>query len=281
MSAPDIDLLSADLYGEAARQAHRWMRANAPVHRDERNGLWGIATYDAVLAASRDPETFSNAGGSRPDTGPLPWMIDMDGSDHRKRRKIVSRGFTPGRVRASAPWVEEICDDLLDRVCEQGTCDVVRDLAAPLPMIVIGDMLGVAPEDRDLLLRWSDDLLGLHQRRPRPHRGRRGRVQRVRRLRPPDHRGPAPPARRRPHQHPRARRGRRRRPRRRRAGLRVAAHPRGRRRDHPPRHQRRGRGAARATPTSEQPCRTTPACCPPRWRRCCAGCRRSRTWPAP
>ena len=44
-------------------------------------------------------------------------------------------------------------------MCERGECDFVRDLAAPLPMIVIGDMLGVAPEDRDDLLRWSDDMV--------------------------------------------------------------------------------------------------------------------------
>ena len=53
-----------------------------------------------------------------------------------------------------------ICDELIDAVCERGECDFVRDLAAPLPMIVIGDMLGVAPEDRADLLRWSDDMLG-------------------------------------------------------------------------------------------------------------------------
>ena len=155
-----IDLLAGDFYGNVARAAHAWMRGNAPVYFDETNGLWGIATYDGVLAAGRDPVTFSNAGGSRPDTGPLPWMIDMDAPDHLKRRKLVNRGFTPGRVRAGGEGVRAICNELIDRVCEQGECDLVKDLAAPLPMIVIGDMLGVPPEDRDDLLRWSDDMLG-------------------------------------------------------------------------------------------------------------------------
>jgi cytochrome P450 family 142 subfamily A polypeptide 1 len=155
-----IDLLAGDFYGAAAREAHAWMRRNAPVYFDDTNGLWGIATYDGVLAAGRDPATFSNAGGSRPDTGPLPWMIDMDAPDHLKRRKLVNRGFTPGRVRAGERGVRGICDELIDRVCARGECDFVKDLAAPLPMIVIGDMLGVAPEDRDDLLRWSDDMLG-------------------------------------------------------------------------------------------------------------------------
>jgi cholest-4-en-3-one 26-monooxygenase len=156
----DVDLLSGDLYGEVARRAYAWMRRDAPVYFDAGNQLWALATYDGVLAAGRDSDTFSNAGGSRPNTGPLPWMIDMDGSAHHKRRKLVSRGFTPGRVRDSTPWVASLCDELIDRVCEQGECDLVRDLAAPLPMIVIGDMLGVPPEDRDQLLKWSDDLLG-------------------------------------------------------------------------------------------------------------------------
>jgi cytochrome P450 family 142 subfamily A polypeptide 1 len=136
------------------------MRENAPVHFDASSGLWGIATYDGVRDAERDALTFSSAGGTRPDTGPLPWMIDMDPPDHGKRRKLVSHAFMPNRVRASAPRIATICDDLIDAVCDRGTCDFVHDLAAPLPMIVIGDMLGVPPGDRDALLRWSDAMLG-------------------------------------------------------------------------------------------------------------------------
>jgi cholest-4-en-3-one 26-monooxygenase len=157
---PDIDLLSGDLFGETAARAYKWMREHEPVYRDDKNGLWGIATYEGVLAVGRDSATFSNAGGSRPDTGPLPWMIDLDGSDHHKRRKIVSRGFTPARVRDTEPHLERLCDELIDAVCERGECDVVADLAAPLPMIVIGDMLGVAVDERDDLLRWSDAMIG-------------------------------------------------------------------------------------------------------------------------
>jgi cytochrome P450 family 142 subfamily A polypeptide 1 len=156
---PDIDFLAGRFYVDGAREAYRWLRANAPVHHDANSGLWGVARYEDVLAVERDPRTFSSAGGSRPDTGPLPWMIDMDGADHAKRRKVVSAGFTPGRVRAAEPHLRDICDDLIDRVCERGACDFVHDLAAPLPMIVIGDMLGVPAADRDELLRWSHGML--------------------------------------------------------------------------------------------------------------------------
>jgi cytochrome P450 family 142 subfamily A polypeptide 1 len=156
---PVIDLLDGRFYARGSHAAYAWMRANEPVYLDEANGVAGVASYEAVRAASKDTETFSNAGGIRPDNGPLPMMIDMDDPAHWKRRKLVNRGFTPKRVRDSEADIREICDTLIDGVCERGECDFVRDLAAPLPMIVIGDMLGVAPEDRDDLLRWSDDMV--------------------------------------------------------------------------------------------------------------------------
>jgi cytochrome P450 family 142 subfamily A polypeptide 1 len=155
----EIDLLDGRLYGGDAHPAYAWMRKNGGAYFDEANNVWGAASYEAVLAASKDPATFSSAGGIRPDSGPLPMMIDMDDPAHWKRRKLVNRGFTPRRVRDSADALRDVCDDLIDRVCEAGECDFVRDLAGPLPMIVIGDMLGVAPEDRDDLLRWSDDMV--------------------------------------------------------------------------------------------------------------------------
>ncbi len=159
MNAPSIDLLAADFYVNGARDSYAWMREHTPVYYDEANNLWGVATYTGVMAVGRDPATFSNAGGSRPDTGPLPGMIDLDAPDHLKRRKLVSRGFTPARVHATRDHLGEICDDLVDRVCERGECDFVHDLAAPLPMVVIGDMLGIPASGRDDLLRWSDHML--------------------------------------------------------------------------------------------------------------------------
>jgi len=156
---PEVDLLSGEFFVHGAQEAYRWLRDHAPVFHDEANDLWGIASYAGVLAVGRDPGAFSSALGSRPEAGPMPWMIDMDGADHSKRRRLVSRGFTPARVRAMEPQLRAVCDDLVDRVCERGECDVVDDLGAPLPMIVIGDMLGVPPDDRDDLLRWSHGML--------------------------------------------------------------------------------------------------------------------------
>ncbi|MBA2608046.1 MAG: cytochrome P450, partial [Actinobacteria bacterium] len=157
--APPIDFLAGAFYLDGARAAYRWLRDNAPVYYDENSRLWGVANYAGVLAVERDAATFSNARGSRPDTGPLPWMIDLDGVAHATRRKLVSAGFTPRRVRDTLPRLRAICDELIDAVAERGECDFVADLASPLPMAVIGDMLGVATADRAKLLAWSKQML--------------------------------------------------------------------------------------------------------------------------
>lgn len=156
----DVDLADGNFYadGPAARKAYAWMRANQPVFRD-RNGLAAATTYQAVLDAERNPELFSSTGGIRPDQPGMPYMIDMDDPAHILRRKLVNSGFTRKRVMDKVPSIEKLCDTLIDAVCERGECDFVRDIAAPLPMAVIGDMLGVLPEEREMLLKWSDDLV--------------------------------------------------------------------------------------------------------------------------
>ena len=154
-----IGLTDGTFYGGDPFPAFAWMRANAPAYFDEAAGVWGISRYADVREISKDPDTFSNAGGIRPDSDALPMMIDFDAPEHVRRRRLVSEGFTPRRIRESEEGIRIICDAIIDRVCEQGTADFVRDIAAPLPMIVIGNMLGVAPEDRADLLRWSDDML--------------------------------------------------------------------------------------------------------------------------
>jgi len=154
-----IDLMSGTFFGREPHDAYAWMRAHAPVYYDEPNDLWAVASYAAVKQASVDTESFSNAGGIRPKFPPLPMMIDFDAPEHVRRRRLVSEGFTPKRVRALEDKLRLVCDSILDQVCEKGRCDFVKDIAAPLPIIMIGDMLGVAPGDRDDLLRWSDDML--------------------------------------------------------------------------------------------------------------------------
>jgi cholest-4-en-3-one 26-monooxygenase len=163
MTSPPTDLAigltDGTFYGGDPFPAFAWMREHAPAYFDELAGVWGITRYADIKEISKDPETFSNAGGIRPDSGALPMMIDMDAPEHVRRRRLVSEGFTPGRIRQLEDEIGSICDAIIDRVCERGSADFVSDIAAPLPMIVIGNMLGVAPADRDVLLRWSDDML--------------------------------------------------------------------------------------------------------------------------
>ena len=154
----DIRLLDGDFYARHPLDAYAWMRANAPVYYDDEGDVWGVTLYDDVMFCSKRPEIFSSAKGSRPDSW-TPSSINMDDPEHKRRRGLVNRGFTPGRLAAHEHRVREICNWIVDAVCERGTCEFVRDIAAPLPLIMIGDMLGMPKEDFGTLLRWSETML--------------------------------------------------------------------------------------------------------------------------
>jgi cytochrome P450 family 142 subfamily A polypeptide 1 len=155
----DIDLLGGAWYASQPHEQWAWMRANAPVYRDERNDVWGISRYDDVLAIEKDPRTYSSMRAPRPHGDPLPMMISMDNPEHQRRRSLVNRGFTPRKVQGHAETIRTICTDLIDRVADRGECDFVWDIAAPLPLLLIADMLGFEPDAYDDLLRWSDDMM--------------------------------------------------------------------------------------------------------------------------
>jgi cholest-4-en-3-one 26-monooxygenase len=156
--APNIELMAGTFYTNDPYPAFAWMRHHAPAFYDEAGDVWGITRYADVRAIGQDPQTFSSARGSRPNT-PLPYMIDMDAPEHRRRRRLVSAGFTPEAVRIRQPRVRQVCDEIIDAVCEKGTCDLVTDIAAPLPLIMIADMLGFPSTDWSQLLEWSDTML--------------------------------------------------------------------------------------------------------------------------
>lgn len=152
----DVGLLDGAFYAGDPHPAYDALREGSPVFRDDTCGLWGLASYDAVAFASRHPERFSSAGGSRPLTGPLPHMIDMDDPQHYLRRSLVGKGFTPRRIAALEPQVARIVSELLDEF-EGG--DFVSGVAALIPLHVIADLLGIPPGDRRQLLAWSEDML--------------------------------------------------------------------------------------------------------------------------
>jgi cytochrome P450 family 142 subfamily A polypeptide 1 len=156
---PDIRLTAGEFWGGDPHAGLTWLRANDPVRWDPEGGVWGITKHRDVREVSLDPRLFSNAAGIRPDVGALPMMIDMDDPEHLRRRRLISKGFTPRRVQDLRPRIETVSHALADRVCERGECDFIWDVAAWLPLIVIGDLVGVVPERYDDLLRWSDDMM--------------------------------------------------------------------------------------------------------------------------
>jgi cytochrome P450 family 142 subfamily A polypeptide 1 len=155
----EVRLLDRSFYAGDPYPAYAWLRANRPVYWDEASGLWGLSRHEDVVWAERHPELFSSAQGSRPKSGPNPSMIDSDDPKHARRRRLVYKGFTPRRVAEQEGHVREITTWLIDRVAPLGKCDFVSAVAAPLPMILIAEMLGVPPEDRDLLQHWSDQMI--------------------------------------------------------------------------------------------------------------------------
>ena len=155
----DIDLLDGRWYADDPHEGWAWMRRHAPVYHDPWSDCWAITTHDDVLDVSKRPDVFSSAHNIRPGGFGVPMMISMDDPEHKRRRKLVSKGFTPARVRDKTEELGAICDTLIDAVAARGTCDFVTDVARHLPLIVIGDMLGVAPSDRMQLLEWSELLL--------------------------------------------------------------------------------------------------------------------------
>ncbi len=155
----EIQLLDGRFYAADPHPYFEWMRDNAPVYWDDSWKIWGVTRHADIMACSKQPRLFCSGQGSRPDSPPIPSMINLDDPLHKRRRNLVNSGFTPRQVDIQEDKIRGICRELIDRALELETFDFVKEVAAPLPMIVIGDMLGVAPQDRDKLLRWSDDLI--------------------------------------------------------------------------------------------------------------------------
>lgn len=158
----DIGLLDRFFYLDPWDR-FQWMRDNAPVYWDPSadGGLWGVTRYDDIMSIAKDPDTFCSGKSSRPERDSwIPSMINLDEPLHKRRRSIVNRGFTPRRVKDQEEKLRALTVSLIDDVIEKGECDFVRDIARWIPMVAIGDMLGVEPEDRAQLLEWSDWMLG-------------------------------------------------------------------------------------------------------------------------
>ena len=160
-----LDLLDPELHLDPYA-TYAWLRANRPVSWDPTNELWGVSRYDDIVDIERRKDTFINSdqakGGYRPNLPADPAMIGLDDPAHSERRHLVARRFTP---RAAANWEDEarrVVNALLDGV-EQGggTAEIIDQLAAPLPAMMIGKLLGFDPERWPDLKRWSETTIAL------------------------------------------------------------------------------------------------------------------------
>src|SRR4030095_8517978 len=113
-SNPAIRLLDGYWYAEDPHPHFAWMREHAPVYRDEVAEAGGVATYEELVRVSKDTETFCSRMSSRPDSPPIPSMINLDDPEHRRRRSLVNKGLTPRRVQDHEPSIRKICNELVD-----------------------------------------------------------------------------------------------------------------------------------------------------------------------
>jgi cholest-4-en-3-one 26-monooxygenase len=171
---PGLNLLDGRWYADDPHEVWSWMRREAPVYYDEGARVWGISRYDDVLAIEKDPSGFSSHRAPRPHGHHLPMMISMDDPEHQQRRSLVNRGFTPRRIAEMEGIVARHCGRIVDRICEKGTCDFVWDVSAPLPLMMIAELLGFEPDVYDDLLRWSDDLMRATTLDPTPEQAQAG-----------------------------------------------------------------------------------------------------------
>ena len=142
------------------------MRHSAPLAHDARTDLWAVYCYDDVKRVLSDYATFSsgfrrleNSRFGRMDRQRTASLLATDPPLHTQLRSLIAKAFTPRAVANLEPRIAQLVDDLLDNVIATGHMDLVDDLAYPLPVIVIAEMLGVPSSDRAQFKSWSDQIV--------------------------------------------------------------------------------------------------------------------------
>jgi cholest-4-en-3-one 26-monooxygenase len=173
---PEINLIDPDVYqrGGPPYGAFSWLRANDPVywHADGGApgwpGFWAITRHADIAQLSRHPEIFSSARRLSL-FSEIPeqhierqrlMMLNMDPPQHTRQRAFVNRGFTPRMILRLEEHIAQICHALLDDVQDSGGADFVTEVAAPLPLWVICELVGAPVEDRDRIFELSNTLIG-------------------------------------------------------------------------------------------------------------------------
>ena len=154
----EIDILDPRFYDDPW-EGYRWLRANAPVWWDARNELWVISRHEDLTTISRNQQLYSAAQGVRPKIAAPMSIISMDDPEHTRQRRLINRGFTPRTVRQLSDHIREITNEIIGEVAAKGECDFVEDLAIHVPLIVIAELMGLDPEQRQKLYAWSDAMM--------------------------------------------------------------------------------------------------------------------------
>ncbi len=139
------------LFARARREHPVFAHANFPVV--------SIFRYADVQRILKDPATWSSdfdVPGVSPDETPDPSMLGQDPPAHTRLRALVNQAFTPRIVQRLEPRMREIADELVAAALARGEVDLVEALSYPLPVIVIAEIIGVPPEDRERFKAWSD-----------------------------------------------------------------------------------------------------------------------------
>ena len=165
----DVDFAVAESFDERMPERCRWLRENDPVFWSEKTGAFIVTRFDDVVHVSKNSDLFCSGEGVLPGkTSPKIGMIDEDEPRHGEMRSLINRGFTPRMVKQWEEVFQAITDEALDAIANQGECDFVEDIAVPLPLILIAEMIGIRKEDRRRFHEWSDAMIGSQGNRDKP-----------------------------------------------------------------------------------------------------------------
>jgi cytochrome P450 family 142 subfamily A polypeptide 1 len=129
------------------------------LHLDAANDLYVTARHEDVFHISRDPELYCSKFGVRPLIAGDMSIITLDGEEHIRQRRLINQGFTPRRVRELIPHVRQLSNEVIDQIADKGEVDFVDEFAVHVPLIIICEMLGLDPDQRLSMYRWSDTMM--------------------------------------------------------------------------------------------------------------------------
>lgn len=164
-----VDLLDPELYRSNPHDVWAWMRANEPVYRDEKNGLWGVSRHAHVMDVERRSTVFVSGQGYRANFEPTEAnMIAQDDPRHRQQRMLVQGELTRAAVARRSEEIDVLVRELVDGCLGAGTFDVVPMLAAQVAARLTTRLLGFPEEMWPDLKSWSERLMQTDMRHRDP-----------------------------------------------------------------------------------------------------------------